>query len=205
MPYKKKRKNYKKKSTNKNRRINAVVMAKEINTHDYAFAGNIDSILQGVLPLTEIAQGTQSVQRIGLKINPISMEYKLLTTIDLGTDTSLVRMIIFKDTQNNGVYPTINELLEDISPNVMSWKEHDTRPRFHIYRDELINMNNLTTTQCYIKGFIKFSSKLLIEYKGTGALQSSNSTNAIFCFLITDEVGGYLPYVNFKTRLRYYD
>lgn len=207
MPYTKKRKykrRYRKKN-NKSKKIDAVVMSKELNTHDYLFQANIDGISEAVIPLTQIAQGVQSLQRIGLKIKPVSLQYKLETLIDLSADTTVIRMIIFKDKQNNGTYPTVYDVLDNVTPTVMSWKEHDTKPRFHIYRDELIVMNNLTKPIEIIKGFIKFSNSTIIDYKGTSAAQTSNSKNAIFCLLITDIITTNLPYVHLETRLRYYD
>lgn len=172
----------------------------EINTHDAGDTGT-QGTTGAIYPLSQIAQGDASVEREGLQISPVHLQYKIAALANT-TLSQYIRFIFFVDTQNHGVYPTVADLLE--SDSSFSWPEHNTRPRFQILRDICIPLSVTSKPTVFKKGIIKFKSGFKIWYNGGTAAEVSNGKNSLFCYVVSsDNVNQ--PTSNFYTRLRFKD
>ncbi len=172
---------------------------KELKTHDTEDLGTIGTTAD-IQCLTQTVQGNTSLSREGLEIRPKYLRWKLFTTLHASATFTLCRLIIFADTENTGVYPTVGQILEAAS--VIAWKEHDTRPRFKFYKDITYYLDDVKKKTALITGTIKFGKKAKIWYKGVTAEEISNGKNAIFILMISDDNTNQ-PGMNFISRLRF--
>ncbi len=151
--------------------------------------------------ISAIAQGDTSLTRTGLKIQPLSLFYKLFLTMHASATNTTVRVIIFTDREQQGTDPTAAQLLE--ADSTSAFTEHDTRPRFKIHRDMVIVMGaNGPNTNVFLKGFIKFGAKSKIFYSGTSAAESSLGKNNLYAYILGSEATN-VPLMNLSFRLRF--
>ncbi len=155
-----------------------------------------------IFNLSNMAQGDTSITREGLQIQPRSLAFKLWVTPHASATASQLRLIIFKDREQHGTVPTVEEILE--AEDHDSFPEHDTRPRFKFYRDIQVLIDNISHKQDYITGFIKFGKKAKIWYLGTNAQQVAMGKNTLYVLTISNEATN-VPSYTLNTRLRYVD
>ncbi len=172
---------------------------KELKTFDT----NTDSTRANtgnIFNLSNMAQGDTSITREGLQCQPRSLAFKLWVVAHASATATQFRMIIFKDKEQHGVVPTVAQLLE--ADDHDSFPEHSSRPRFKIYRDIQILVDNTGHKQDFIKGFIKFGKKAKIWYEGTNASQVSMGKNTLYVYTISSEATN-VPNYTLDTRLRF--
>lgn len=129
----------------------------DINNASYALenTGTTLTLLNGCVP------GSQNYNRIGRKIQPLSLQIRgfLVNTDDTIFPTK-VRMIIVWDKQTNGSAPTYANIItsQNISGTTSSTYNDminlDNRDRFRIIRDRYFDLGpvNNTATQSYAQG-----------------------------------------------------
>jgi len=95
-----------------------------------------------VLPLFAPALGTDYNQRIGQSVRVESLEVRFFGTIAAGMGTALLRVVIFIDTDCQGVLPAVNGgasgLLENAAP--ASNLNHLSLERHEIIHDEMADL-----------------------------------------------------------------
>ncbi len=197
-----KKRSYRKRSTGLAKRVKKLEMGygKELKTLDVSYALDPVTAVGVITPLSQLAQGTTSITREGLQICPRHLTYKIHVVSDAGSASAeYIRVIIFVDKQNAGSYPTAVQLLE--TDSYLAFPEHDSRPRFRIYRDFMIQLDSVGHSGTLRKGIIKFGKNFKIWYKGTTAAEASNGKNALFLYTTgSNNTAGLL---NVKTRLRF--
>lgn len=159
-----------------------------------------------------VAAGTDYNNRIGRKIMMRSLLLRVtlqpINTINAPVGEA-VRVIVFYDTQTNGVLPTIAQLLQngqfDDPLNL------DNRDRFRIIMDKLIPMNpvtynagTLTGGAPVVKTMTKYR-KFRLEgiFSGTGSTVGSIATGGIFIAYISKN--GTLTNITWDSRVRFVD
>ena len=131
----------------------------------------------------QIIQGDSNSTRDGSQINLTKVQWRFET---LGVAVSgVTRVVVFQDTQNNGVVPGITDVLDNanvISPlNVLNFV---TNKRFKLLHDEAV--------QCNIAGqnlqfrTATWTSKLnkQVTYNAATNVAAANGRNAIFMLVI---------------------
>lgn len=179
---------------------------KELKTHDVAEDTLNPVTTPYVLPLTLISQGDTSLTREGLQIKPRHLQFKFLLNRSAdSTIATVVRLILFADREQQGTVPAVADILE--SSAWSAWTEHDTRPRFKIYRDWTIplqgtlSLPDSNNNQLY-KGIIKFGKKAKIWFSGTGLTQASQGKNSLYLLMLSNETTNY-PVLSWYSRLRF--
>ncbi len=159
-------------------------VGKEFKLTDVADSGTFAGA--GVIHyISAIAQGDQSLNREGLKINLQSIQLKAVYTKSANQDHDLCRLMIFTDRKNQGALPNVVDVLE--TANYLAFKEHDETNRFRIFYDKMIPVNETagTTTKAhFLTYYKKFTSPVKIHYQGTSANIGDASNNALFILLI---------------------
>jgi len=183
-------------------RINRIEQGKnkELNTLDTIANQTIPSTGH-FIPLSELAEGTDFDERIGNTIQPRHLTIKGDMTWHATATHTRLRMIIFKDKDNHGAYPTVAQILKSVVWH--AFPEVNARKRFKVYRDSTFELNS-TQPAIFFKDFIKFGKKTRIEYSNTTAAEASNGKNALFALFISSEAT-YEPTVQFGERLRFVD
>ncbi len=155
-----------------------------------------------ITPLSQMAQGDTSITREGLQISPSHLLWKYDIQLHTTPRNSIARVIIFCDKQMAGTDPTVAQVLE--SADVQSWPEHDTRPRFKIYRDIVIPMDTSSKLTRFQKGIIKFGKGFKIWYSGTTGAEASSAKNQLYVLTLSNEATNVPPF-EFRGRLRFTD
>lgn len=163
---------------------------KELKTHDLSLTPAPSST--GTFDLLNgIQQGDTSKQREGLKIaiQSININLRMRTSTHADFDKStVVRVIIIKDRQNQGVVPTSTLILE--SNAVFAHKEHDEKHRFQFLFDKkFVITRNLTNTvkTRMLKYYKRFKKPITAWYTGTGGTQADVNKNSLYMFILTDQ------------------
>lgn len=179
----------------------------------------IDSTLTTAIPSTGlvntisgVAAGTDYNNRIGRKIMMKSLLLRFALTPIVSTSAPVgdtVRVIVFYDTQTNGVLPTIAQLLQNSQPD--DPLNLDNRDRFRIIMDKYIAMpasnytaGALTAGSPTPKTMTKYR-KFRLEgiFSGTTAAVGSIATGGIFIAYISN--GNSLTGINWDARIRFID
>lgn len=186
-------------------RLERGVTGKERKVHDIQINGNVTN--SAVFHhLTGIAQGDQSVQREGLKINLVSIQARISCQSNpVQQGYQPVRFILFIDRNCNGANPAITEVLESNQYNSLT--AHEWRNRFHILMDKTIATNNQTENDsrgiCF-KYYKRFPRGRKVFYKGTAAPIANAASNQLFLLLIGDNATNY-PIIDTEWRITFTD
>ncbi len=145
-----------------------------------------NSLLTNTVPLTDtwstcsilaqVEQGASSVQRIGNKINMVSLAVRGYVSIsNAETSNSATRVIIFYDRRPNGVLTTVGTdvLTSNSVSGMIKTDNAQTRGRFQILYDRVFTFPGTTAagtrpSRKYFKFFIK--KNLKTEYNNNTAL-----------------------------------
>lgn len=195
------------KMANQIRKLKTGQLGKEWKTHDVAFATTVDNTggTASMIPMTAIAQGDQSIDREGLDVRVQSLKIDGYVTTSASTPTTILRMIIFSDTQQHGVKPTVTELLETAS--VIGLKEHEAKGRFNILLDKKMLYNHYVsghTSVHKLSYYKKFKNGRKVSYLGTGTTSSNLGKGQLYILMISDQAT-YTPTVTWNARLKFTD
>ncbi len=159
--------------------------------------------------LTAIGQGTDINQRVGDSIRCQRLTHSLLCTRN-GTD-GCVRIIIFRDTENQGSTPSTTDVIEAVSGTLSivspyTWFNHNSnaqKNRFVILSDEVLTVSssepNTYTTVEFGQNSMKHT-----RFRGTTDGAASSAEGALFILVITDQAANQ-PKVTWYSRLTYTD
>ncbi len=182
--------------------IRRLQMGHELNTHDFLLS--TAPTTTGLISLISgMAQGDTSLTREGLKIQPKHLEWKFQIN-QHATSTAVpkhtaVRIIIFRDVDQQGIIPTVAMLLE--ADTITAMPEHDTRPRFKILRDMTFILSGAGQIASFSKGIIKFGKSAQIWYQGSAASIANMGKNNLFMYTVSDDANA--PPVALQLRLRF--
>lgn len=134
-----------------------------------------------------IAVGTDRVDRTGDQASMRNLEVRF--DIRVGTNDSILRMIIFADRQTNGAVPALADVISDDTFPTTSPLNIDNKRRFKIlsdrcYRSSATGGFNVT---CHRK-FHKLMHKQRFD-GGSGAITDVVS-GAVHCMSVSDQAGG---------------
>jgi hypothetical protein len=175
---------------------------REKKYNDNAYNGNLTTA-GAVSPWTEVVfQGDSSTTRDGAQIELIML--KLYYTLSLVTTaTGVARIIVFIDTMNEGVMPSVTDILTSASVSSNYTREVEVVKRYHILYDQSHSMTVNATTESIIK-YQKIRCRRIVSYNGTTAATGSNGKNSVWTLRIGNVGGSNLSYAISQGTL-YYD
>jgi hypothetical protein len=175
---------------------------REKKYNDNSYSGSLTTS-GAVSPWTEVvAQGDSSTTRDGAQIELIML--KLYYTLSISTTaTGVARIIVFIDTMNEGVNPTVTDILTSASVSSNYTREVEVVKRYHILYDQSHSLTVNATTESIIK-YQKIRCRRIISYNGTTAATGSNGKNSVWTLRIGNVGGSNLAYGISQGTL-YYD
>lgn len=185
--------------------------ADELKTIDSTTTTNINTA--GLVnTISGVAAGTDYNTRIGRKIMMRSLLLRFALSPISTTSAPIgdtVRVIVFYDTQTNGVLPTIAQLLQN--GQVDDPLNLDNRDRFRVIMDKYIAMPAVTYTAGALtagsptpKTFTKFRKfRLESIFSGTSGAVGSIATGGIFIAYLSSGVN--LTNIQWDARVRFID
>lgn len=151
-----------------------------------------------IYPLTQIAQGDAYNNREGNSVKAKSLFYRQTTVLNTSAEQTFVRVVIFKDMEQNGTSPTAAQLLES-SGNYISPLNHVNGTRFKILRDHIVNVTKTLNAKQY-ETYIRLSNHI----KFSDSASTDTKEGNIYLLLLSDQATN-TPTIDFNSRLRYVD
>lgn len=133
-----------------------------------------------VVCVSEIAQGLTSTTRVGDSLKIQHIYFKFMCVANNASSGSSVRVLVFRDLDNSGTYPTATQFLEsgNVSLSQVCPAKFNTRERFSILFDETVNV--LVSSQSSACGGFSRDHAGHILYLGATAAQASNGKGSVF-------------------------
>lgn len=151
----------------------------EFKFHDTTMGTGISSTPTITL-LTDIDQGDSNLNREGNQVKCKSLNNVMYATQHASATLTLLRRILFIDTQQDGTTPASQELLQD-NTNILSLKRHDYRKRFIILDDQLITLGDQKMFHT------KYYKKMSMALNWTSATGTDTINNHIYQLLMSSE------------------
>lgn len=171
----------------------------ELHKHDVAATGN-PGTSAGISLLTGTNQGDDVNNRQGNSSLAKYLTFKHSVEMNTSASATIVRFIIFIDTDNDGIAPTAAELLQFPS-NINSSINPDYSSRFTILYDKHYYLSINGTR---VDGD-KFYKPLNFHVKYTGPTGGTDfAKNNIWLYQVSNEVTN-VPVTTYTTRFAFYD
>lgn len=161
--------------------------------------------------LSGVAQGDNVGSRSGNEINMEKLECRFQILINNGTLLPVfVRMIIFRDLDQDGTVPAFADVIQDYSGNDFDVLRPINRTsvspkRIQVLRDKLYRITPYNTVSAFGQNgtnlikHIVIKRKCKIHYIGTTNAQGSDGHGSIYVVFLTNAVAA--PAVNFSSQM----
>lgn len=206
--YKKKftRKNYRRRPTPSVRKVARSVrfLKSVVNTErKFIDTGVLSSGVNNtgtVVYFSGVAQGTDQQTRIGNSIKAMQVYVRGSMVMSASATTTIVRMILIRDNNNQGTTPLVGDILATADVNAQLSQFNGKR--FTILADRCYNLdiNNRRVISYTIFRKLGFH----IKYGGSSAAPSQQRDNGLFMLIISNEPTN-LPSVTYNSRTRFID
>ncbi len=152
-----------------------------------------------VIFLSGVESGADPDQRIGKKIS--SVEFNCNVWINGDIASRLLRLILFRDMDCQGVLPTVLEVLD--SATYQSFYNEDNRQRISILKDRTLSLSAVDNER-WSHAVVKFKIKrpMSIMYIDDGAPIGSAGAGNLF-LLIISETAGTANKIHTRADIRY--
>jgi hypothetical protein len=154
-----------------------------------------------VIGLSFIRQGTAWNQRIGNSIRLLKWVFRASLKSHPTPVTTTARMIVFSDMNNNGVFPSVAEVLEAANP--WSPYQHSFLQRFAVLSDRMFPISQQGDPNFAVE--IEEPTNFHVYYEGDSGTNSMYRNNNLFILLISDQPGATAPVWTSYSRLHYVD
>lgn len=175
----------------------------------YSFSSNTAPIsdLGTLLRLTEVAQGTTDVTRIGDQLTIRSLQFNFSALV--ADSTNLLRLVIFQWFEQTGTiptYPDMSQILIDTGSGraVFSPYSHDYRYDFKVLFDRTYVLDGVQVPVITRKIFIKRFPPKHRKIQFVGA-SNTNYTNGLFALLVSDSAAATHPTVTYSGKFNFSD
>ncbi len=141
------------------------------------------------VPLVAVAQGDDDSDRNGLQITLRRLHMRF--TVERGNTDSLLRVIVFRDRQSNGLTPTLNQVLQrtaTVTEAMVSPKSNDFRRRFTFLSDRIHQVSLGRGEQIQFRVSHKLSNKVI--YSDDLAIVASVQSGMIWLLMLSSGAGG---------------
>lgn len=169
-----------------------------------------------VVNLSNIAQGTDFFNRVGNSIRPQTFRFAFSCAGNVNNPGHMVRLLVVQDKENQGVDPTMGDVLAGLSQPILAPLNPETKQRFRILVDRAIAFTQPSpgvaasgTSTTYIperKQPEIYDMRLSghIRYDDTAGADASNLEGALFLMAVsTDASNG--PSLRYTSRLTFTD
>lgn len=135
-----------------------------------------------------IIEGDGISQRTGRLINVTGLTLRYTRVVNsLTNNSSNLRTIVFLDTQNQGTFPAVLDVLTSANPPSGFEVNNAQQHRFRILHDTHESLSASSATHRK-SDTIQFRPKFQIHYGGAADAAASNRKNAVFFLVITNNV-----------------
>lgn len=148
--------------------------------------------------INTIAQGDDVNNRQGNSVLCKYLRFIMNGAMNGSATNTIIRIIIFCDTANQGVTPSVTDYLT--GANTTSFKNVDNHKRFVTLRDKTYHMSINGVRE--IADYIYCKTNFHLRYSGAGS--TSVLQNALYLLIISNEATN-TPVVTIQSRTAFYD
>lgn len=204
-PYPRYRANYRSVNSRQNARlnyltkkVNSMQKSIELKFNDVSRVTTVDSASGDIFALNLVAQGDNFNTRDGAEI--ICKSALVRGSFTVADSYNIIRMMLIWDTDPNGAYPVLSDILEAPANPTHSAIAIDSTKRFVVLHDRMYKVD----TDDPVVNF-KFYKKLNHKstFSGTAAAISSLDKGGLYLFCVSDSSAATHPGLTCYTRLRY--
>lgn len=190
-------------------------MAREQDIHAFTQSDSSAVLNTGrVTPISNVAQGTNYLERLGDQIGIKTLQVKLAINRNGATalNNALVRFIVFKDRSSNGAIPTTLDLFGTLTPSPLQPLDYVQKDRFYVLFDRIYSikaLGNITAGGIAYPGDIivdqmykKFRKEIRTTYAGTGSTAANLTTNQLYVWDSSDATANG-PTISFWSRIKF--
>jgi hypothetical protein len=160
--------------------------------------GTINTMTQAIV-VSDTADG-----RDGNQITVKTVDMNLSIALNASVNVDFVRLIVFADTQNNGVYPTVVNILTATDPNATYGREVTVTKRFRILHDKMFTLTTGGDNRAIFHHKKINLKNHTVTYSGTTSVETANAKGALFFLICGDEATNNSAY-NMDWAVSYYD
>ncbi len=108
-----------------------------------AIAGVIPTVAGVITQYTNVQRGDTALTRTGNLITAVKLEFKCFVVMSDAPDFTIVRFLLIKDKQTNGVIHTTADILQSLAAprGVITPRNRDTLKRFVILKEWILPMS----------------------------------------------------------------
>lgn len=154
-----------------------------------------------VSAISLLPQGDTTLTRDGNSVKMTSCQIRIRATQHSSAADTMVRVILFSDSQQQGVVPTVASVLAgadpDGFPNII-----DFPSRFQIVKEWNIQLSNTGMASANRQSYFKMNHHL--KFEGSGSTQAEQRKGNLYLLSISTEATN-TPTVQLDARLRYID
>lgn len=155
-----------------------------------------------VFALSLIAQGSNQFNRVGNQILAKRISLRGFALIDPVPTSSQIRVILFTDNSQDGVVPTVGDVLDVVNIN-SCYNRLTSLGRFGKIMDRVYVLD---ADGPKLRRFdVEFPQDKIVRYQGTTATQANQQKNNYYLLVISDNSATEGPFFNFESELLYSD
>lgn len=180
------------------RLVNVEIKKLDGDIYSGASVTNTGSVTQ----LTAVAQGDTDLTRNGNSIKPLSLLMKGEIQMSTSASNSVVRVMVFKDTQQVAdTSPSVGDVLDGSFTNLyLAPLNNETVGRFKVIYDKLFRLN----IQGKSSAIINVYKKLYGHVRFNGSASTDIQKGGIYLLVVGDEPTN-IPSITLQTRICYSD
>lgn len=151
-----------------------------------------------------ISQGTDIGGRVGDSIKVQSLSFTGRVVVNSSATFSCIRVLLFRDMENNGAAPLASDLFETSSGTVTcrSPLNYLNRKRFSALYDNYLTLDTASAYTQPLRVSVPIDKH--INFRGTGATVSAAAEGSLFWCFVSDEVTN-TPNVSVYLQMLYTD
>jgi len=155
---------------------------------DVVSSTSVDTAASVLIPISYMAQGTDIQQRQGDKIlaKSLTSRFRFYGSPN-NLLTTTIRMILFMDTQNAGIVPSVNNVFPSVgTTSMMEDPTWINRQRYKIMYDKYIRLEATAIgTECNKTVVVRKKINKPIYYLGTAATAGSQGRNGLYWLIMS--------------------
>lgn len=168
--------------------------------------GTAPTLTGSIISFNDIAQSVTSTGRVGLDIQPTSLNIHAVLKFNFGGSANYqqsMRIIMVRDVQQvQDTAPTVASILHDPAYAMVSFYSEVTKGRYQILSDNLFNFTAQAGNSIYKFNKTYNLSKHKIHYNGANSTDIQKG--GIYMLLISSEVT-YTPTLDWGYKMNYID
>lgn len=168
-------------------------------------AGTVGTNAAQVYSLNGLTKGANNNQRIGNDVTALKISVRGFCRVNAAAGVNMIRLIIFKDRQNNGGLPTWNQIVDiaTITDYYLAYRNENYFERFEILHEQMFVLSLVTNNLEYFSINVKLNFKVNHGLGNSG--DQTDITSGLICLALISDTPSNMPSMAWCSRYKYVD